>query len=1382
MSDLASEMQQLSAQEKRKLLAQLLQQRARVKPTHYPLSLVQEPLWFIDRMLQGRPVYHQHGGFRIVGQLDISAFERAFDEIVQRHEVMRTVLPAVDGQPVQQVLSDMRFQLPLEDLSALTPDERESQIKTLCAREAHVPIDLETGPLWRARLFRLADDEYLIYLKIHHIISDGWSINVVMQELLALYQNFSQDLPSPLAPLTLQYRDYAVWQRQRLQGARLEELLSYWRRKLAPPIAAIELPLKGPRPAMQTHRGAHRRIHLPLELIDRARTLARTERSTLFMLLLAVFKLLLSRYSSQNDIVVGAPVANRSRPEFEPLVGYFASMTVLRTDLNGEPTFRQLLQRVRETVTDAFKYQELPLETLVKELRPERDPSRHPLFQVMFVLQAGRGNLSREVPGVKFTPLKSGTGSSKFDLQLVGVRHADYFKLALGYNCDLLEKEVAERMLDHYQTALEAVIADPDLPISRVPLMGADEIQRISALGSGASLPLVENACVHRRFEQQAAATPDTLAVECAGVRLTYAELNARANGLARRLRALGVAADDRVAVLLERSPAFIVSILAVLKAGAAYVPLDTQTPSARLHEIVSQCGARVLISSVVSNRLLPVLPAAVERMVIERLDDLPADDVNLVAITHAHNLAYVIYTSGSTGKPKGVMIEHRALMNYIQAVTDAYQLCPSDRVLQFASLSFDAHIEEIFPTLCVGAAVVLRTDAMLDSFSGFSEACTAAGITVLSLPTAYWHEWVATLTAHEQRAPLPLRLLVIGGERALPERVASWIQQVGHGVCLLNTYGPTESTVIATCHEARDPTCDDRLMPVPIGRPIANVRARVLDAFMQLVPVGIIGELYLGGEGLARGYLGDPALTEQRFVQDPFQRDSQVRLYRTGDLARWRPDGELEFMGRVDMQVKLRGFRVEPEEIEAVLNEHPGVIQAAVVTCVGAVGSPRLVACVVGGTDAPSPSELREFLSEQLPKFMVPSAFVTVSELPLTVTGKIDRKLLANEVGRRAVELQTAYESPVTETERRVADIFGETLNVPRVGRRDNFFDLGGHSLLAVRLMTRIRAEFSVELPLVALFAKPTVAELAIAIDGRQSSLEPVDTGTSSEMVRIVEKLFVPDSDSPLVELAAAGNSERPMFLVHGLGGHVAIYADLARRLGERLPIYGLQAAGIDGKRAAHGDLTEMASYYLAAIRERQPRGPYRLGGWSMGGMLVLEMAQQLRTQGQSVELLAMFDTHLPKSQEPSAVLDDDAAIKWIAARFGVPAQMLLALPKRMRWRAVLQRARKTLILPPEIGEEQLENLARICQLHVQALTRYQPLPYDGEVLLFRAHNPTAKASRRARRHFDTAERWQSLFTKLTEHPVRGNHYAIMREPNIENIEHALLERLTDR
>lgn len=1357
---------------KRLLLERLLRERC-AQPKLYPLSLIQEPLWFMERMLPGRPVYHIHSGFNIEGHLEVAVLERALDEIQRRHESLRTVFPEIDGQPVQIVQPHTPFMLPVTELYGLDEAGRQAEIDRLITTQAHVPIDLETGPVWRASLFRFDARNHLLFLKMHHIVSDGWSLGVLARELGTLYDAFAQGLPSPLPPIALQYRDYAQWQRQRMQGPQWAAQVSYWRKQLADIPSSIDLPIQGPRPAVQRHRGGHRRTMFATELVEAVRALGRSENATLYATLLAVFQMLLSRYTRQTDIIVGSPMANRGRAEVEPLIGYFSNMVVLRSDLSGDPSFRELLRRVRRTATEAYAHQEFPFESLVQALRPERDPSRHPIFQVMFVLQAGRGDLRRSTQGLRFKPIKSGTGSSKFDLQLSISRRPEGYKVALGYDRDLFEATVIERLLDHLQTSLFAVLANPDLPLSKIPLLDAEERTRLLALGQGQQHSNTQPPCVLALFEAQVRNTPNATALEAQGIILSYEQLNARANRVARKLREFGVGSDQVVAIHMDRCPEFVVAVLAILKAGGAYLPLDLQIPSERVRHIMSRSGAGVLLS-VGASKLVPGDDAEWTAIDISQLENSSADASDLEPLATPEHLAYVIYTSGSSGQPKGVMVERRALANYVQAVHAEYGIAAGDRILQFASISFDAHLEEIFPALCAGATVVLRDEQMLDSYATFLRACDQTGITVLSLPTAYWHELVSAMESEGLKAPTRLRLVIIGGERVLSERAAAWMGGVGGGVRLLNTYGPSEATIIATCEVVNDPRLEDgRLLPVSIGRPIANVRARVLDAQLEPVPLGVVGELYLGGDCLARGYLDAPALTAERFIADPFAPGE--RMYRTGDLVRWRADAKLEYIGREDGQVKLRGYRVEPQEVEAVLNQHRDVAQAAVIVDEALV-SAQLVACVVGSTTMPSAETLRNFVAERLPRYMVPGVYLFLETLPTTLSGKIDRKALHVIVSeKRATWVQPSYEAPVTDREQRLARIFAELLKLPQVGRTDNFFDLGGHSLLAVRAMARVRTEFAVDLPLVMLFAKPTVAELAGAID--EHSL-PATGGDLQNVPTLLGRLFEAGGDSSLVPLGGVDNDRPILFMVHGLGGHLAIYSEFVSALAQDMRIYGLQAVGLNGKQAPQRTVREMASHYLSELRRAQPQGPYRLGGWSMGGLIALEIAQLLRAAGEVVDWVAMLDTHLMAPGARQNNISDDAVLKWIATRLGLPMETLQALPPARRWHAVLEHGRAALALPEHIGEHEIEAVAEVCKAHIGAIAGYAPSSYPGRVVLFRAQASARRGKRAARRtDHDGSARWQALFPALIEHSIPGNHYGVMRKPGIAAIARHLLE-----
>ena len=1364
-----SAMAELSPQEKRALLARLLAERTR-QPHSYTLSLIQEPLWFLEQLAPGRQTYHMHSGFRLAGQLNSSALERALDEITRRHESLRTTFPAVDGQPVQRIHPYQPYRLPIENLSHLSSIEQEAEIERIAFEQARAGLDVENGPLWRAQLFRLGDAEHLLFLKMHHIISDGWSLGIFAQEVSALYEAFSQGRTSPLPPLKLHYRDYALWQRKRLSGAALQGHLNYWREKLASPLITLELPLKGPRPAVQTHHGAHRRIFLANALIKAAHALGRREQVTLFVVLVAAFKAVLARYTRQHDIIIGTPMANRPSQDAERIIGYFSNMVVLRSDLSGDPSFRELLVRVRQTVLDAYAHQELPLETLVQALRPQRDPSLHPLFQVMLVLQADRGDLQRSVSGLTFSPYKSGTDSTKFDLQLSMARRPEGFKATLGYNTDLFDSAVIERLLDHYQVLLTAAVNDPELSLSKLPLMDEDERRGILHRYK-VTVSFPGHRCVHELVELQAASSPIAVAVEYGQEQLNYGQLNARANQLAHRLRRVaGIQPDTPVVVCMERSIDMVVSLLGILKAGGAYLPLDPLLPVERMRFVLEETKAPLLLTRGPLNVATASLPADVVVLDVSVQELAHESASNPRPAARPHHLAYILYTSGTTGRPKGVMVEHRSVVNYIFAATRKYAIASTDRVLQFASYSFDAHVEEIFPTLARGATLVLRSDAMLESYRGFLDACTVAKLTFLSLPTAYWHELVAAMETEKLSIPPDLRLLVIGGERALPERVAAWINSVGGGVPLINTYGPTEATVVATAGVAINPRDEHgNLLPVTIGHPLANVLTYVLDETQQPVPVGVPGELYLGGQCIARGYWANPELTQKSFIPDPFSPEPGARLYRTGDLVRWRPDGEIDFLGRVDAQVKVRGFRIEPEEIEAVMVQYPDVVQAAVIPRIDTTGGVQLVAFIATPDEITlAVEELRHFLAARLPSFMMPATFISLPQLPTTASGKIDRKALQGL--ESTAPLRREHAPPVTPTEGRVATLFAEVLDLEHVGRHDDFFELGGHSLLAVRLMAKLRDIFSVEMPLAQLFTHPTVAGLAQAIDKPGQGGKQATAAQRRTAEVLAERLFTVHPSAPLVPIHRHGSTHPNLFLIHGLGGHVGIYAELAQELQDAYNLYGLQAGGLDGKVKPHATIEEMATDYLKAIQKVQPTGPYFLIGWSMGGIIALELARQIKAYGASVDLLGMLDTHLPKEDGQVRIVDDDAVMRWIASRFSLSLKQLLRLSKRRRWRRVLERAQSVSLLPADVDEAKLANLAELCQTHIAAVARYPLSLYSDPVMLFRARDARGRSVRGPKK-VETLERWQGLFPALHVHEVPGNHYSMLRGPQVQSL-----------
>ncbi len=1049
-----------------------------------PLSYAQQRLWFLDQWEPGGAAYNLPVAYRLEGALDEAALEQSLDEIVHRHQALRTTFETVNGHPIQVIAPDLDVKLRVVELCELPETEREAEVRRMIDAEAQQPFNLREGPLLRATLLRLGEREHVLLLTMHHIVSDGWSMGIFVRELMAFYRRFSTGEGAPLPELPVQYKDFAVWQREWLRGEVLETQLGYWKQQLDKAPALLELATDRPRPAVQSFRGARQPLVLPTALTETLESLSRQEGVTLFMTLLAAFKTLLHRYTGQGDIVVGSPIANRNRAEIEGLIGFFVNSLAMRTDLSDDPSFRELLGRVREVTMDAYAHQDLPFERLVEELRPERDPGYNPIFQVMFVLQnAPLKDL--DLAGVTLGELESDSGTVKFDLTLVMTETERGVEGKFGYNTDLFDAETIARMASHFQTLVEGIAADPERRLADLPLLKSTERRRLLDEWNETRVIYPHTECIHQLFEEQAARTPDAIAVTSGEKHCTYRELDRRANQLAHHLRGLGVGPDVLVGISVERSPEMVVGLLGILKAGGAYVPLDPAYPRERLAFMARDSQLAILLTQ---QGLRRNLPAGDARVIC--LDS----DWNVIGQENAENpgpratarnQVYVIYTSGTTGKPKGVQVEHRSLVNYANVACDEFGVETGDRVLQFASISFDAAAEEIFPCLARGATLVLRSDEMISSATTFVEHCRALGLTIVDLPTAYWHQVTAEISAQGLALPGGLRLVIIGGERAKPEHLEAWQRCVGQRVRLLNTYGPTEATIVVTSWQADSTPV--RMQEVPIGRPVGNVRAYVLDRHLQPTPIGVAGELHLGGAGLARGYLKRPGLTGERFVPDPFppsippiggEERGGGRLYKTGDRARYLGDGNIEFLGRLDQQVKIRGFRIELGEIEARLHEHPEMKEALVV--VGGDGDEgRLIAYVVPGRAAPSTSELRAFLKQTLPDHMLPSAFVELEELPLTRSGKIDHKALPAP-GSARPSLAESYVEPRTELERILAGMWEDLLGRERIGARDNFFELGGDSLRAAIFINLLQKELGEVIYVVVLFDAPTVASLA--------------------------------------------------------------------------------------------------------------------------------------------------------------------------------------------------------------------------------------------------------------------------------------------------------------
>ena len=1104
MTDISQRIASLSPEKRALLEARLQRERAAATPVPAigkrpaagpaPLSFAQQRLWFLDQLEPGQAHYNLPLALRLTGDLDVAALSRALDAIVGRHEALRTTFASRNGKPHQVVGAAPRIAVERRDLSTLPEGDRAVALRRLLAEELARPFDLSRDGMLRAALVRETDRSHVLILMMHHIAADGWSIGILLDELAALYRAGRSGGEAEVPSLPIQYADYAVWQREWLQGGVEEKQIAYWRERLAGDLPLLALPTDRPRPTRQTFSGAQERRAMERGLADKLEALSRESGATLFMTLLAGFAVLLSRLSGQEDILIGTPMAGRNRVETEDLIGFFVNTLVLRIDLSGDPTFRELLGRVRERSLEAYAHQDLPFERLVEELQPERDLSHSPLFQVMFAFE-NYPIAFPTLPGLTAENVEFDTIVSNFDLTLDMARNEKGLAGSLEYNSDLFDRSTAGRWLGNLEVLFGGIAAAPDRRLSELPILTDSERERLLVAWNATTAAFPSDRCLHELFEAQAARQPDAVAAESEGDRLTYGELDARANALARRLRELGVAPDVPVGICLERSLSAAVALLGVLKAGGAYVPLDPSYPAARLKFFLEDSGAPVLVTETRFAGLpgegawKTVLVDAVPRA--ERGGPAPASGVT------PDNLAYIIYTSGSTGRPKGVMIPHRAVVNHACAIRRRFHLGPSDRVLQFAALSFDVAAEEIFPTWAAGAAVLFRSGEVLGpaEFGGLLETQRP---TVINLPSGFWHEWVAELERTGRPLPPALRLVVAGSERVSSERLDWWRRHAREGVRWLNGYGPTEATITATLYE---PAAGDLpFASVPIGRPISNVKLYVVDGHGGLCPVGAAGELWIGGAGLARGYRGDPERTAEKFIPDPFGAPGD-RVYRTGDRVRYLADGNLEFLGRLDGQVKIRGFRIELGEIESAIEQNPGVREAAVVGRDEGAAA-RLVAYFVPASPASvDAGQLKAYLKERLPGHMIPSAFVPLGALPRTASGKVDRSRLP-EPGRPREDAEN-YVAPRTPVEQTVAAIWGELLRLDRVGATDNFFDLGGHSLLATQVVSRLRDAFGIEIPLRTLFESPTVEELSLAVAQAQASQAAPD-----DLARLLEEL----------------------------------------------------------------------------------------------------------------------------------------------------------------------------------------------------------------------------------------------------------------------------------
>lgn len=1301
-----------------------------------PVSYRQEQIWLHAQMAPDVPLYNETLTVHRVGPLDAAALERSLTEIIRRHEAWRTTFAMADGEPIQIIHPDPKISLPVVDLRALPEVKREKEALRLATEDALQPFDLAQGPLLRAKLIRLADEEHRLFLTLHHIIFDTVSIyRVFLPELISLYEAFSADEPSPLSEPALQYADYALWRRQWLQGDVLSEQMSYWRQQLGGELPVLQLPTDRPRPPVQTFRGAMQKFFVRKEVADALKQLSQRQGVTLFMTLLTAFNILIHRYTGQDDLLVGCAVGGRNRSEIQNLMGYLLDTLVLRNNLSGNPTFRKLLARVREVTLGALANEEVPFEHVVRELHPKRDVSRSPIFQVLFSLEPPLPTLP---PGWNLTRMDVDTAATKFDVCLELDDRPEGLVGRFTYSTDLFESATIARMARHWQSLLESILAHPELPVAELPLLTEGERRQFFTEWNDtqAEFPAV---CTHELFEAQVERTPEAVAVVFERQHLSYRELDQRANQLAHHLRGMGVGPETLVAICVERSLDMVVGLLGILKAGAAYVPLDPAYPTGRLALMLDDAEPAVVLTQEALRQRLPDRGAKVLRLDTD-WSMIAANSIsNLGQTACPENLAYVIYTSGSTGKPKGVQIQHRSVVNFLTSMQRAPGLQPDDVLVAVTSLSFDiAGLEMYLPLMSGARLVIARREVSYDGFQ-LMALLRESSATVMQATPATWR-----LLVEAGWDGSPGVKILCGGEPLPPELGR---ELVARGKSVWNLYGPTETTIWSSAYRVKSANGS---MP-PIGRPIANTEFYILDHQGQPVPLGVKGELYIGGEGVARGYLQRPELTAERFVPNPFSTNRGARLYRTGDVARYRPDGNVELFGRFDHQVKIRGYRIEPAEVEAVLGQHPALRDVVVVAREDEPGSKSLVAYYVPSYEAtPFLSELRDFLGEKVPPYMIPSAFVELKTIPRLPNGKVDRKALPAPEKQASAAPQ--FVPPRDAVEARLKKIWEGVLGAS-VGVQLDFFDLGGHSLLAAKLLARTEKEFAKKLSLASLFEAPTIERMAA----------------------LLRRPSAPPQAAEVVPIQAEG-SKPPFFCV--CMSSDAVLRPLSQRLGADQPFLGLRLrSSMTDELAVPYRLENIAGHLVRAIRERQREGPYLVGGCWIDGLIAYEVARQLRADGQDVALVALFDApDLGYYNQVSNSTEANEFARWLTLqRLGFYLANLRQLKtgrKAGNVRARLNHFRRDFrgFLRQIYVDSRLRwvgRLRNLCDILFIAARAYDPKPYSGRVALLQRHGNGARAH-------DSRWGWGALLNGgLVVREVPG--MSLFVEPDVEHLAYEL-------
>jgi amino acid adenylation domain-containing protein len=1336
-----------------------------------PLSYSQRRLWLLDQLHPDSSFYNVPIVLRLTGPLNVDALERSLIGIMQRHEVFRTIYQKVEEEPVQVILPMEEFSLPRASIAGLPTAECEMKLTALVREEAARPIDLARGPVARFTLIDLGDREHVLIATMHHIMCDAWSLTIFVRELGTYYRAYSSNESVEISPLPIQYADYALWQQEWLQGEVLEAHFRHWEKQLGKAPESFTLPTDYTRPEIQNYRGADHAFTISPEIRARLHAFSKAEGVTLFMTLLSGFQTLLHRYTDKDDILVGVPIANRNQIETEALIGFFVNMLPLRLNFSGRPTVAELIDQARSVTLDAYSHRELPFDKLAERLKPERVLNQNPLFQISFALQNTPAPIL-EMCGLQIELLEVDSNSAKFDLTLAMTETAEGLIAAFEYSTDLFALSTIQRMGGHLCALLEGLSQDRKRRVSDLPILTAPERTQLLTTWNDTLREYSREGCAHQVFEAQVKQAPDAVAVVSGNQICTYGELNMRANRLAHYLREMGVGPETCVGICAERSIEMIIGFLGILKAGGIYVPLDSEYPSERLAFMIRDAQVRILLVQ----PHLAELFTGLEIHNLKRLDldsdlefipRLSTADLNGLALPDG--LAYVMYTSGSTGQPKGIAVTHRNILRLVQQSNYA-ALNSGEVFFQLAPISFDASTFEIWGALLNHARLVLA-DASMPSMKDLAEAISERRVSTLWLTSSLFQQ--AANDDLEMFADIQ-QLLTGGDVLSAPHAVKIFNSRPD--ILIVNLYGPTENTTF-TCSYPIEKWVEAGA--IPIGRPISNTQVYVLDKALEPVPVGVFGEILAGGDGLARGYFRRPAATAEKFIPNPFSAKPGERMYLTGDLGRWRSDGNLMFAGRLDNQVKIHGFRVELDAVEAaVFNCHPGVKACAVNVQEDVLGNKRLVAFVVAKGDvALSLSQLRQRVTETLPKYMTPSTYLLLPELPLTPSGKTDRAALA-EI-KTIYHENVSYVAPRTLTELKLVQVWEETMHYDRISVLDHFFlDLGATSIMVLRATSRIAKAFGYKISIGNIFQNPTIEELARAIDH----------GLPAQR------------KSPLIPIQPKG-SRSPLYCVHPGPGSPFCFVDLAYYLGQDQPFYGFQSQGVDGQDLPLKTIEEMAALYLEAIKAVQPQGPYLLGGYSFGSLVAFEMAQQLFRQGEQVSALIIIDgdppffegeeplqlkkqiyPELPDPEPSGQAVNLIPLMVRVIERFtkrhlGFDVQIYSHLSTDKKVEYFLGRLQTDGFLQPDSGTQHVLGLLNILKSNSESCGKYRARVKEvPRIICFRSTDWNPEDGE----YVIMQDRWSKRFPgKVEITHVPGDHISIMTTPHVQVLAEKVREAL---